>query len=178
MAAPCYIAYNSASGSASTTTSAPLALAAQATGTAVRSMLQIKAGTPKLRVIEWGYSFDVVPTALVKVALVSTGTAFVTMTTALAAGDVMEYNDVTGAATSVVVGSTSGSAFNSAASGTEASISANVMNYLSYQNEFSQNFKQQFPLGREPEINGGSGLRIVVTTATTINMSCYIVWEE
>jgi hypothetical protein len=177
MAAPCFVAYNSASGSSSTSTAAPAALTFQPTGTSARSMLQIKTGTPKIRIIEWGYSFDVVPTALVKVSLVNVGASFSTLSTALAAGDIMQFNDSSGPATQVVTGSTSGSAFATAA-GTETSISANTMHLLAFQGEWGQQFKQQFPLGREPEIGGGAAVRIVVTTATTINMSCYIVWEE
>jgi len=177
VSAPCYVAYNSASGSASTTTAAPPALTFQPTGTSARSMLQIKPGTPKIRIVEWGYSFDVVPTALVKVSLVTTDTTLMTMNTALAAGDVMNYNDVSGVASQIVTGSTSGSAFNTGTA-TETTIAANKMRYLAHRGEWGQSFAQQFPLGREPEVNGGFSLRICVTTATTINMSCYVVWEE
>lgn len=177
MAAPCYIAYNSASGSLSTTTAAPAALTFQPTGTAARSMLQIKTGTPKIRVIEWGYSFDVVPTAAVKVYLVTTGTTFITMNTALAAGDVMTYNDTTGPASQVVTASTSGSAFNTGTA-TEVTIATNTMRYIDQHADWGQQWSKQFPLGREPEVNGGTSLRVVVTTATTINLSCWIVWEE
>lgn len=177
MAAPTYIAYNSLSGSASTTTAAPAALTFQPTGTAARSMLQIKTGTPKIRIVEWGYSFDVVPTAIVKVGLVTTGTTFMTMNTALGAGDIMAYNDSTGPATAIVATGTATSAFNTGTA-TETTISANVMRYLASRGEWNQSFAQQFPLGREPEVNGGTSLRVVVSTATTINMSCYVIWEE
>jgi len=140
-------------------------------------MFQIKPGTPKIRIVEWGYFFDVIPTALVKVSLVTTGTTFMTMNTALAAGDVMPYNDSTGPASQVVTASTSGSAFNTGTA-TETTISANTMRYLAHRPEWGQSFAQQFPLGREPEVNGGTSLRIVATTATSINMCCYVVWEE
>lgn len=180
MAAPCFIAWNSLTGSASTTTHAPAWPVAQPVGVTAatwRTMLQIKPGTPKVRVVEWGYSFDAVPTALVRVGLVTTGTGFATMTTALGAGDVMPYNDSTGPASGVVTGSTTASGFSTAAT-TEVSISANTTNYLAVNNEFGQSFKQQFPLGREPEVNGGTSLRVLAYSSSAVNMSCYIIWEE
>jgi len=112
----------------------------------------------------------VVPTAVVKVELVETGTVFATVTT-IGSG-IRTYNDVTGPASQAVTG-TSASGFTASAEGTVTST-----RLLAYEHEWNQQFKQQFPLGREPEINGGSSLRIRVTTATTINMSCYLVWEE
>lgn len=164
MAAPCYIMWN---GDTSALTAAPTAVT---TGTSLKTMLQLKPGTPKVRIIEWGYSFDVVPTAVVKVELIETGTVFATVTT-IGSG-IRTYNDVTGAASQATTG-TSASGFTATAEGTVTST-----RLLAYQHEWSQQFKQQFPLGREPEINGANALRIRATTATAINMSCYIIWEE
>lgn len=166
MSAPLYIAWNSTVG-----TTAWVDPVAVATGTALKTMLQIKPGTPKIRVVEWGYSFDVVPTAVVKVSLVDTGTVAATVVT-LNAADIVKYNDVTGAASSVTLGTTA-TGFTATGEGTLSS-----SRVLAYQHEWSPQFKQQFPLGREPEVNGANFLRIRVLTATTINMSCYVVWEE
>jgi hypothetical protein len=52
------------------------------------------------------------------------------------------------------------------------------MKYLASQYEWGSQFKQQFPLGREPEIAGGTSLRIITSTATAVTMLCYIIWEE
>lgn len=164
MAAPTFIMWNA---DTSALTAAP---ASVATGTAIKTMLQLKTGTPKSRIVEWGYSFDTVPAAAVKVELIETGTVFATVTT-IGSG-IRAHNDVTGPASQAVAG-TSASGFTSTVEGT-----VTASRLLAYQAEWSQQFKQQFPLGREPEINGGSALRIRVTTGTTINMSCYIVWEE
>lgn len=173
MAAPCYIAWNAAAGALTSSSAAPPAPALVATGTAARTMLQIKPGTPKIRLIEVGYSFDVVPTALVKVAVVETGTVNATMATGFNAVDVAAYNDVTGAASQISRGTTaSGFGIPSA----EGTVTASRL--LAYRNEWGQSYEKQFPLSREFEINGGNVLRIVMTTATTINCSVYCIWEE
>jgi hypothetical protein len=164
VAAPCYIAWN---GVAPTTT----AIASVATGTAIKTMLQIKPGTPKIRIVEWGYTFENAPTALVKVELIETGTVAATVTAHVSAG-VMNYNDVTGPGSQVSLG-TAATGYTST---NEGSVTASRL--LAYQDEYGTQFKQQFPLGREPEINGGSILRIRMTTATTINAVVYCCWEE
>jgi hypothetical protein len=169
MAAPCFIAWNSAEPSTSTLTVQPSII----TASAVSSVLQIKAGTPKLRVIEWGYAFATVPTAVVAAELISSSTG-ITMNTALGTSDIMPYNDVTGPGTQVITGSTSGSAF---ATGATTEVAATVR-VLASQQEWGSQFKQQFPLGREPEINGGTFLRIRFKCAAALSVSAYIIWEE
>ncbi|MFJ9413053.1 hypothetical protein ACIRPT_02665 [Streptomyces sp. NPDC101227] len=164
MAAPCYIMWN---GDTSALTAAPTAVT---TGTSLKTMLQLKTGSSKARLIEWGYSFDVVPTAVVKVELIETGTVFATVTS-IGSG-IRTYNDSSGSASLAVAG-TSASGFTSTAEGTVTS-----SRLLAYQHEWNQQFKQQFPLGREPEIGSGTSLRIRVTTSTAVNMSCYLIWEE
>lgn len=168
MAAPAFIAWNSAQPSTGTLTVQPSIIAG-----AVSSVLQIKAGTPKLRVIEWGYAFTTVPAAVVAAELI-TSTTGITMNTALGTSDIMSYNDVTGPGTQVVTGSTSGSAF---ATGATTEVAAGVR-VLASQQELSFQFKQQFPLGREPDVNGGTFLRIRFKSASALSVSCYIVWEE
>lgn len=165
MPAPTFIAWN---GDTSASTAAPTAVT---TGTSLKTMLQVRpSATGKIRVVEWGYSFDVLPTAVVKVELVETGTVYATVTT-IGSG-VRKYGD-SGAGTSTVQTGTSHTGFTATA---EGSITASRL--LAYQHEWGQQFKQQFPLGREPEIAADSALRIRVTTATAVNMSCYVVWEE
>jgi hypothetical protein len=178
VAAPCFIAYNALSGSQGTTTAAPAVLVGQTTGTSLHTMLQIKTGTPKSRIIEWGYAFANAPTAVVNVGLVTTGAVFATLNTALAAGDIMSYNDATGPASQCVTGSTSGSAFYTGTTDTESTISANTTRYLSSQYEWGTQFREQFPLGREPEIAGGTSLRVIASSATAIVMLTWVAWEE
>ena len=158
MAAPCYIAWNSA-----LPTTGPIT--AVATANATKSLLQVAPGTPKIRVVEWGYSVDVVPTALLKMELVVVNVTFGSGGTSVTPS---KYNDCTGAASSAAA------LFTATTEGT-----ITTARTLAYEHEWNQQFKQQFPLGREPEVNAGEFLRIrATTTVTTMNVSCYIVWEE
>lgn len=169
MAAPCYIAWNSAAPSTGTLTVQPSIIISSA----VSSVIQIKTGTPKIRVIEWGYAFTTVPTAVVAAELI-TSTTGITMNTALGTSDILDYNDVTGVGTQVVTGSTAGSAF---ATGATTEVAAGVR-VLASQQEWGSQFKQQFPLGREPEVNGGTFLRIRFKSANALSVSAYLIWEE
>lgn len=169
MAAPCYIAWNADTSAA---TGPPSTAATSAVSGTVKTMLQIKPGTPKIRIIEWGYTLDAAPAAPLRVELVETGTVFATVTT-IGSG-IRNYNDVTGPASQASAG-TSATGFTATAEGT---ITASRL--LDYQYESGIYFKKQFPLGREPEINGASSLRIraTPTSAVAVNIACYIVWEE
>lgn len=173
MAAPCYIMWNQ-----STTALSAVSNTGVVTLTAtLKTMMQIKPGTPKIRIIEWGYSFATVPTAMVQVELIETGAIGATMTQAsAAAGTPQAYNDVTGPASQIVTGTSSSAFAGPLANTSEGTITATRL--LAYQEEWGSQFKQQFPLGREPEVNGGNFLRIRATTATPINMVAYAVWEE
>lgn len=162
MAAPCYIAWN-ADTSALT---APMAGVALASGT--KTMLQIKSGSSKIRVIEWGYILTTTPAAPVQFELIETGTVFATVTT-IGSG-IRAYNDVTGAASLAVAG-TAATGFTASAEGTITS-----SRLLAQKIDSATHFAQQFPLGREPEVNAGSALRIRATGTATI--LCYIAWEE
>lgn len=171
MAAPCYIMWNQA------TTALTAAISGVTTGIAFKTMMQIKPSTPKIRLVEWGYSFENAPTAMVRVELIETGAVGATMTgTGGAAGTPQNYNDVTGPASQVTTGTSASGFAGSAVNTSEGTITASRL--LAYQEEFGSQFKQQFPLGREPEVNGGNFLRIRMTTATAINATIYAVWEE
>lgn len=166
MAAPCFITWNAA------TPTTGIQGAGVATGaTTLVAMLQIKAGTPKMRIIEWGYSFSTAPTSAVTVDLVTSSTGL-TMTTATQAADVLTYNDVTGPATQIAVGATTNSGYGAVAESGSATIRTIAKQY-----ELGSQFKQQFPLGREPEINGGQFLRIRMA-GVNLTASAYAIWEE
>lgn len=140
------------------------------TGTALKTMLQVKPAAP-ISIIEWGYSFDVVPTAVVKVELITTGTVNATVT-AFNAGDVAKYGDSANVASTLTL-ATSGSGFTSSAEGT-----VTASRLLDYQASWAQQYSKQYPLDREPSVVGADILRIRATTATAINMSCFVVFEE
>lgn len=169
MAAPCFIAWNAVT---SALTSPMAGTATSATSGTVKTILQVKSGIGKIRVVEWGYIFAASPTSPVQMELVETGVVFATVTT-IGAG-ILAYNDVTGPASLAPAGTTA-TGFN--ASG-EGSIAASRLLAQTY--DTASYFKQQFPLGREPEINAGSALRIratpTVSVATTV--LAYVIWEE
>lgn len=169
MAAPCYICW---AADTSAATGPPAAVATSATSGTVKTLLQIKPGTPKIRIVEWGYTISATPAAPVQIELVETGTVFATVTT-IGSG-IRTYNDVTGAASQAATG-TSATGFNASAEGT---ITASRL--LDYQYENGLYFKKQFPLGREPEVNGGNALRIraTPTSAVAVNIMPYVIWEE
>lgn len=169
MAAPCYIAW---AADTSAATGPPTTVATSAVSGTVKTLLQLKPGTPKVRIIEWGYSLDAVPASPPRMELVETGTIFATVTT-IGSG-VRNYNDVTGPASQAAAG-VNASGFNATAEGTIV-----ASRLLDYQYENGIYFKKQFPLGREPEVNGGCALRIraTPTAAGAINVQPYVIWEE
>jgi hypothetical protein len=164
MAAPCFITYNAVTSALT----APMAgTATSAVSGTVKTILQLRSpAAGKIRVIEWGYSFLVGPTAPVLVELIETGAVLATVT----AGSIANYNDVTGAASTCQA-----FGFISCAEGT---ITATRL--LSQIHELGTAFKMQYPLGREPEIAANSALRIRATpnTGTATTIFCYIAWEE
>jgi hypothetical protein len=169
MSSPCYIVW-AADTSASTGPPATVATAAVA-GTA-KTILQVRPPTDsKIRVIEWGYTLDTAPAAPLRVELVETGLVYATVTT-IGSG-VRTYSDASGSASTVQTGTTH-TGFNASAEGTITS-----SRLLAYQYESGLYFKQQFPLGREPDIQANASLRIraTPTSAAAVNMQCYIIFE-
>lgn len=169
MGAPCYITWNAVT-NALTATATMAGTATSAVSGTPKTILQLKPGTPKLRIVEWGYRFTTTPASPVYVELIETGTVFATVS----AGSISNYNDVTGPASQAATG-TGATGFNASA---EGSLSGTRL--LAQTLDLATYFSQQFPLGREPEINGGACLRIRATpsTAAATTVLCYIIWEE
>lgn len=140
------------------------------TGTAIKTMLQIKPTTP-LVVIEWGFSFGIVPTALVSVELLTTGTVAATVT-AYGANDITKWGDSAQGPSAITLGTTA-SGFTASGEGT-----VTATRLLDYQPTHAQSYSKQFPLDREPNIPITDYLRIRVTTGTAIDMNCWVVFEE
>lgn len=145
-------------------------LAYVSTGTTLKTMLQVKP-TTNIALIEWGFMFDVVPTALVRVELITTGAINATVT-AFNAGDIVKYDDA-GSSASVITPGTASSGFTASA---EGSVVASRL--LDQGPGWSQYYSKQFPLDREPGVASTDYLRVRMTTATSINAKCYIVFEE
>lgn len=169
-----YIVLNSAQ----PTTAAPVS---QPTGTAIRTMLQLRtAASVEARVIAFGLSFDGSTAATPgKVELFET-TAAATMSTAYAAADIMPYNYLATANTAGASGvpfnlstTTSGFATAAVTEGTVAGYRLAWAGLVAPTNSFDY----QFPLDREFNLTPQMYLRLRVTFAATVNMMAYIVVE-
>lgn len=156
--------YNSATAAL---TAAPISVT---TGTSIKTMLQLKP-TTNVAIIEWGFAFDIVPTAVVNVELVTTGTVAATVTTS-AAGDIVKWGDVGGAASVVTLGTTA-TGYTSSGEGT-----VTASRLLAFEPAWCQSYNYQWPLDREPSVGPTDYLRVRMTTATALNARCWIVWEE
>lgn len=149
-------------------------LAYVATGTAIKTMLQIKSGGPNLTGIWWGYALDVAtPTSPVYVELLTTGTVPATGITAYAAGDIIKYGDGGGGASALTTTSNT-SGFTATAEGT---ITATRLLDVATP-PMAASYETQLPLDREFGVLSTEYLRIRVTTATTVNMLCWVGWCE
>jgi hypothetical protein len=170
-----FIIYNSAQA----TTAAPVA---QPTGTAVRTMMQLRTALSiEARVIAFGCSFDGSAAATPgKVELFET-TAAATMSTAYAAGDIQPYGNYSAAAnTAGATGvpfnlstTTSGFATAAVTEGTVAGYRAAWVGQVAPTNGMDY----QWPLGREFELTPQMYLRLRVTFGASVNMVAYVVIE-
>jgi len=154
------------------------AFASVTTGTSIKTMLQVKPGaTLSAKIIEWGISFDGSSAATpIKVELIETDVAATVTASATADITKLDTSALTGGdpvTSSIAVGTTS---TGYTASG-EGSITA-IRNLAAPQFIAPTNqFIQQFPLGREPTIQVSKFARIRVTAGTAVNCYCYMVIE-
>lgn len=171
MAAPTYIVWNA---DTSVLNTAPMSgTATSATANTPKTILQLKTGTQKIRVIEWGYNLLSTPISPLQIELIETGTVFATVTS-IGSG-IRPYSDVTGSTSLCPVGTTM-TGFNCISG--EGTITASRLLAQTY--DTAQYFKQQYPLGREPEIAANSCLRIraTPTNASATTLQAYLIWEE
>ena len=157
-----------AANGASPTTAAQVAVA---TGTAIKTLLQIATpSTCPITILEWGISFDGFAAALPgKIELLQTDVAATSGTslTPTLWGD-------PNAPASLCVGGTGATCFSPSAEGTITAVRMFDVQFIAPTNQYVL----QFPLGREPEIPISKFLRVRVTFGTTVNAYCWILWEE
>lgn len=146
------------------------------TGTAIKTMLQVKLGTQnKGKVIQWHVSFDgSAAAAPIKCELIETGAVFATVT-ASASADIVKFGDPNDVdpTTSNFILTTTGTGYTASAEGAITATRLLDVALVAPTNE--RTF--QFPLGREPVINVSTSLRIRVTAAAAVNAYCYVVIE-
>lgn len=154
------------------------AFATVTTGTAIKTLLQVKLGATTIgRITEWGISFDGSAAATPgKIELIETDVA--ATVTASVANDITKYNPealLAGDPTTalIAVGTTS-TGYTATAEGTITALrNLDGPQLIAPTNEFIK----QFPLGREPLIQNGKFARIRVTFGTAVNAYCYMVVE-
>ena len=149
------------------------------TGTAIKTMLQVKMGASSNitgRVVEWGISFDGFAAALpIKCELLTTGTVAATITEFLAA-DIINLGDPNAAAV------TDDFPFAFTAAGDESGYTATAEGTITATRMFdvqlvapTNQYVKQWPLGREPTFKASEFLRIRVTAGTAANCYCFVI---
>jgi len=151
------------------------AMAPVATGTTLKTMLQLSPKTGvDLKIKAWGASFDGSAAATPgKVELIETDVA-ATVTT-LATGDVLRKNNPGGPAadSALITLGTANSGFTASAEGTITATRLFDYQLIAPTNQW---YFQEV-LGNESILQAGKFLRIRVTFGTTINMVCWIEFE-
>lgn len=149
------------------------ALAKVATGTSIKTLLQVAPSSRAIRVVEWGISFDGSSAATpIQCELIQTDVA-ATVTAAVAAG-VQPYNENPTADASLVTLSTAGTGYTATVEG-----SITVTRYGDLQLVAPSNqYLKQFPLDARFIVPTGKFLRVRVTAPASVNAWCYVIWEE
>ena len=142
-----------------------------ATGTTIKSMLQMTIpSTVALRIVEWGCSFDTPASAsIINVELFGT-------TTALTTGSAGSFTPIEYATFSGVAGL---STCLQAGSGAFTETTPSAVRTLDVQTIVPPaQYVKQWPLGREPQSNLSTYVRVRVTATVTCGMYSYIIYEE
>lgn len=150
--------------------------AAVTTGTAIKTLLQVKASdTNPVEIVEWGISFDGSAAATpIKVELLETDVA--ATVTASAQADIVRFDSLalanTGNQTTNIlpVGTTS-TGYTSTSEGSITAVRMFDVQFIAPTNQYVK----QFPLGRGPVIAVGKFGRIRVLAGAAVNAYAYMV---
>jgi uncharacterized protein YaiE (UPF0345 family) len=144
------------------------------TGTAVKTMLQVKAPANAPMIIwKWAIDFDgTAASPPVKCELIDTGTVAATIT-AFVAADITQYGPGQ-VASQIQVGSTTNSGYTASAEGTITTTRTGALNSVAAGN----GDRNEWSLGREFYVPPGNIVRIRVTAAVAVNCACALYWEE
>lgn len=149
------------------------------TGTAIKTMLQVKLGgstNQTARIVQWHLSFEGSAAATpIRCELICTGTVKATITEFVAA-DIINLTDPNAAAVTddfpfafTAGGDESG--YTATAEGTITATRLLDIAFVAPTNERTI----QYPLGREPVFRMDEYLRIRVTAGTAVNCYCYLI---
>ncbi len=151
--------------------------AAQATvttGTAIKTMLQLKPFN-QAKIVAWGISFDGSAAATpIKCELLETGTVFGTVT-ASADADCVKLNG-----TDQAVASVAGLTLGTSATGYTCTSEGSITTTRVFDAQLiapTNQYIYQYPLGQEPILVIGNATRIRVTAGAAVNAYCWIEVE-
>lgn len=154
------------------------AFAAVTTGTAIKTMLQVRpSATLPAKIKEWGISFDGSAAATpIKVELIETNVA--ATVTASAAADITKLDGAAIAAgdvtTNLIQVGTTSTGYTSTSEGSITTVrNLDSPQFIAPTSQFIK----QFPLGDEPVIQVSSYARIRVTAGAAVNCYCYMKIE-
>ena len=144
------------------------------TGTAIKTMLQLKPFN-QAKIVAWGISFDGSAAATpIKCELLETGTVFGTVT-ASADADCVKMNGADQAVASVagLTMGTSATGYTCTSEGSITTVREFDVQLIAPTNQYIY----QFPLGQEPVLVIGNATRIRVTAGAAVNAYCWIEVE-
>lgn len=147
------------------------------TGTAIKSLLQVKASsTVNFRIVEWGISFDGSAAATpIRVELLETDVA--ATVTASAAADINKLDAAALAGgdptTNLIPVGTTSTGYTATAEGSITAVREFDVQFIAPTSQYIK----QFPLGREPVIQVAKFARIRVTAGAAVNAYCYMTIE-
>jgi hypothetical protein len=153
------------------------AFAAVATGTSIKTLLQVKpSATLGMRVVEWGISFDGSAAATPgKIELIETDVA--ATVTASVANDLMKYDEAAlmggDPTTNLIQVGTTSTGYTSSGEGSITAVRVFDVQFVAPTNQYVK----QFPLGYRPFVQTAKFLRIRVTFGTTVNAYAYALVE-
>jgi hypothetical protein len=151
------------------------AFAAVTTGTAIKTLLQVKpSATVVARIIEWGISFDGSAAAtpgkveLIETDVAATVTAHATADITKIDGDALSGGDPV---TNLIQVGTTSTGYTATGEGTITAVrNLDGPQFIAPTTQFIK----QFPLGQEPVIQINKFGRIRVTFAAAVNAYCYM----
>jgi hypothetical protein len=151
--------------------------AAVATGTTIKTMLQLTSPTKNLQVVSWGYTISALPGGIGVFELIQTDVA-ATVTAHVASGIV--GLDPNGSTPTLTVGSVTGTGYTASAEGTvTATRLFDVDQIPTASGLVPINYDYQFVPDERPVCAAGKFLRVRVTTPTSgTNMLCWVTVNE
>lgn len=151
--------------------------AAVTTGTAIKTLLQVKPGATQVaKIKEWGISFDGSSAAAPGICELCITDVAATVTAHVAGGihkqdaAALISGDPT---TSLLAVGTTSTGYTASGEGTVGSVRQLDVQQISGTNQYVK----QFPLGDEPIIQPGEFMRIRVKFGTAVNAICYVKIE-